>query len=89
MLNHPADARSYEIACLILQDLGIDSVRLLTNNPEKMSALDAGGIRVVERIAMAPRHWKQIGVEPTQDDERNEELDVYMRAKIDKMGHVL
>ncbi|KAJ3722585.1 GTP cyclohydrolase II-domain-containing protein [Lentinula raphanica] len=65
MLGHQADERGYEIACAILRDLGLgnpdgagESVRVLTNNPDKVEALEKEGIRVVERVPMIPRSWK-------------------------------
>ncbi|KIK67808.1 hypothetical protein GYMLUDRAFT_238014 [Collybiopsis luxurians FD-317 M1] len=65
MLGHQADERGYEIACAILRDLGLgnpdgagESVRVLTNNPDKVEALEKEGIHVVERVPMIPRSWK-------------------------------
>jgi GTP cyclohydrolase II len=52
VLGHEADERDYSIAAHILQDLGVRSVRLLTNNPDKIRRLDELGIPVVERIAL-------------------------------------
>jgi GTP cyclohydrolase II len=60
MLHLPADARTYEIACLILQDLGVDQVRLLTNNPEKIQGLTEGGMKIVETRSMVPMKWKAL-----------------------------
>lgn len=58
LLGHLPDARKYDIASAILKDLGVDECRLLTNNPEKMEALEAEGVRVAERVGMVPRVWK-------------------------------
>lgn len=67
LLGHGADERGYEIAAEIMRDLGLGAggpaeeakgVRLLTNNPEKMEALEREGIRVAERMEMVPRSWK-------------------------------
>ncbi|KAJ7368617.1 GTP cyclohydrolase II-domain-containing protein [Mycena albidolilacea] len=59
MLGHQADERGYEIAAAILRDLGLDDgVRLLTNNPDKVEALQKEGMTVVERVPMVPRSWK-------------------------------
>ncbi|KAG1783067.1 GTP cyclohydrolase II-domain-containing protein [Suillus placidus] len=63
MLGHQADERGYEIAVAILRDLGLGSelgegVRLLTNNPDKVQALEKEGLRVVERVPMVPRSWR-------------------------------
>lgn len=77
-LGHGADERRYEIASAILNDLGIDQVRLLTNNPEKVQAMVSEGINVVERVPMIP-----------PPHTRGEDLDKYLKTKIDKMGHML
>lgn len=58
LLGHLADARKYDIAAEILRDLGVASCRLLTNNPEKMEALEMEGITVTRRVAMVPRIWR-------------------------------
>ncbi|KAI0660800.1 GTP cyclohydrolase II-domain-containing protein [Cubamyces menziesii] len=80
MLGHKADERGYAIAGAILRDLGLDEgVRLLTNNPDKMQALEQEGIRVVERVPMVPRSWQRrqhhklgemVGIHVHDDDER-------------------
>ncbi|TBU39705.1 GTP cyclohydrolase II-domain-containing protein [Dichomitus squalens] len=64
LLGHQADERGYEIAAAILRDLGLgadglEGVRLLTNNPDKMHALEEEGIRIVERVPMVPRSWQR------------------------------
>jgi GTP cyclohydrolase II len=51
-LGHAADGRDYSIAAAILQDLGVRSVRLITNNPDKINDLCQLGINVVERVAV-------------------------------------
>ncbi|RDB20129.1 putative GTP cyclohydrolase-2 [Hypsizygus marmoreus] len=68
MLGHQADERGYEIAGAILRDLGLggkaspgaisEGVRVLTNNPDKVEALEKEGVKVVERVSMIPRSWK-------------------------------
>jgi len=58
LLGHLPDARRYDISCAILRDLGINSCRLLTNNPEKMQAMEDEGIQVTERVPMVPRMWR-------------------------------
>jgi GTP cyclohydrolase II len=63
MLGHQADERDYEIAGSIMRDLGLGSevgegVRLLTNNPEKVHALEKEGVRIVERVPMIPKSWQ-------------------------------
>lgn len=51
-LGHPADARDYQLAAEILKDLGVLSIRLMTNNPAKCEALKKDGIDVVEKVAL-------------------------------------
>ncbi|KAI9208512.1 GTP cyclohydrolase II-domain-containing protein [Polychytrium aggregatum] len=58
LLGHPVDARSYEIAAAILKDLSITSLRLLTNNPDKISQLESQGIHIDDRIPMVPKSWR-------------------------------
>lgn len=51
-LGHPVDARDYTLAAEILNDLGVTEVKLMTNNPDKIDALKAGGINVVEQVPL-------------------------------------
>jgi GTP cyclohydrolase II len=74
-LGFAPDARNYEVAIKILQDLGVGSVRLLTNNPEKTKALEQAGIEVFERLPL---------IIPAQSDD----LD-YQTTKQMLMGHLL
>ena len=74
-LGLPVDARDYGPAAHVLADLGVRSVRLLTNNPAKVEALRAHGVEVTERVAMPPA--------VTDDNVR------YLRTKRDRMGHEL
>ncbi|MFF1496787.1 bifunctional 3,4-dihydroxy-2-butanone-4-phosphate synthase/GTP cyclohydrolase II [Streptomyces sp. NPDC058304] len=74
-LGLPADARDYAAGAQILADLGVQSVRLLTNNPDKSAALVRHGIAVNDRVAM-----------PTEAGEHNLR---YLRTKRDRMGHDL
>ncbi|WP_432032369.1 bifunctional 3,4-dihydroxy-2-butanone-4-phosphate synthase/GTP cyclohydrolase II [Streptomyces antibioticus] len=74
-LGLPADARDYGAGARILADLGVRSVRLLTNNPEKSEALVRHGIEVAAREPM-----------PVQAGEHNIR---YLRTKRDRMGHDL
>ncbi|KAF9914238.1 GTP cyclohydrolase II [Lobosporangium transversale] len=75
LLNHGADERTYEVAQAILRDLGLQQIRLLTNNPDKIEkierieeqgqergqgALDQTRIKVVERVPMMPKSWEAI-----------------------------
>jgi 3,4-dihydroxy 2-butanone 4-phosphate synthase/GTP cyclohydrolase II len=74
-LGLPADARHYGAATQILRDLGVRSVRLLTNNPDKTSSLESYGVPVAERVALTPR--------------ANDHNIAYLRTKRDRMGHEL
>jgi GTP cyclohydrolase II len=74
-LGYKADCREFEVPAAVLKLLNVTSVRLITNNPEKVEALEAAGIRVVERISAQ--------IEPEQSFER------YLRVKQEKMGHIL
>ncbi|KAK5944607.1 GTP cyclohydrolase II [Knufia obscura] len=97
LLRHPADARTYGLATAILQDLGLGTdsdesksegergIRLLTNNPDKVRAVEGPGreVRVVERVAMVPLAWRGMkGV-------HGEELTRYLETKIGRMGHMI
>ena len=50
-LGYEADCRNFELPAAMLRYLGIESVRLMTNNPEKVQALESAGVRVVERLS--------------------------------------
>ncbi|MFX1416131.1 MAG: bifunctional 3,4-dihydroxy-2-butanone-4-phosphate synthase/GTP cyclohydrolase II, partial [Promethearchaeota archaeon] len=69
------DERDYGIAANILNSLEIKSIRLLTNNPDKILQLQDVGVRIVERVPLI--------VEPTQHSE------AYLRTKHEKAGHLL
>jgi GTP cyclohydrolase II len=73
-LGFPADARDYAPAVAILKWLGIDAVRLMTNNPRKIAALEKGGIAVVERIAINGRTLQASAA--------------YLAAKQVRLGHL-
>ena len=73
-LGFRPDCREFELQAGMLRELGVPAVRLLTNNPEKVAALERAGIRVVERVpAVVP-------VEQT--------FERYLDVKREKMGHV-
>lgn len=74
-LGLPADARDYTAASAILDDLGITSVRLLTNNPEKVRQLEEHGIAVSERVPLL------VGGSAFNEH--------YLDTKRDRMGHLL
>ncbi|WBW71198.1 GTP cyclohydrolase Rib1 [Schizosaccharomyces osmophilus] len=86
LLQHPADGRSYAIATAMLLDLGQRNIRLLTNNPEKVSSIEGPKkeVQVVERLSMIPKFWR--GDEGGFD---SPEVGAYLRTKIEKMGHLL
>ncbi|KAF2182088.1 hypothetical protein K469DRAFT_729174 [Zopfia rhizophila CBS 207.26] len=90
LLRHPADARSYGLATAMLMDLGLGGekgIRLLTNNPDKVRAVEGPGREVVvrERVAMVPLAWKTGG----QRGIKSEEVEKYLSTKIEKFKHML
>ena len=74
-LGLPADARDYRAAAEILADLGLRSIRLLTNNPDKVAQLEASGVTISERVPL------YVGL--------TEQNAGYLAAKRDRMGHML
>ncbi|KAI5798974.1 GTP cyclohydrolase II-domain-containing protein, partial [Geopyxis carbonaria] len=86
LLRHPADARSYGLATAILMDLDLTHIRLLTNNPDKIAAVEGSGkeVRVVERVPMVPLAWKNMKGGVT-----GREVGEYLKTKIQQMGHML
>ena len=74
-LGFPADLRDYGIGAQILSDLGLTSIRLITNNPAKRVGLSGYGITVIERVPLV-----------IQDNRYNHD---YLACKEEKMGHVL
>jgi len=74
-LGFPADNRDYAIAYQILNHFGINSVRLLTNNPLKIAAIERYGILVQERVALETK---------STDENRG-----YLKTKKEKLGHLL
>jgi GTP cyclohydrolase II len=74
-LGYAADCRQFELPAEVLKLLNVPAVRLITNNPDKVAALETGGIRVVERVSAE--------VEPEETFEK------YLRIKHEKMGHIL
>lgn len=75
LLGHQADEREYTVAAQILEDLEIESIRLLTNNPEKISALQDLGVQVTGRVSLT--------------SEVNPENARYLHTKIVRMNHLL
>jgi GTP cyclohydrolase II len=74
-LGFAADLRGYQMPAAILRALGVTSVRLMSNNPEKIAALRAAGIEVVERVPAI--------VEPVDTTAE------YLKTKREKLGHLL
>ena len=73
-LGFKADHREFELPAMVLNALGLKAVKLLSNNPQKVAALESAGIKVVERVPCE--------VEPNAASER------YMNTKKEKMGHL-
>ena len=74
-LGLPADLRDYGIGAQILVDLGLESIRILTNNPKKISGLAGYGLSVTDQIPI--------------EHVSNPHNEAYLRAKRDKLGHML
>lgn len=72
-LGLPVDSREYGIGAQILADLGLSTIRLLTNNPAKYGGLDGYGLTITERVPLLPQ--------VTEENAR------YLRTKCQKMGH--
>ncbi len=75
LLGHGEDERDYATAALILKDLGVPSVRLLTNNPLKIASLQAYGIPVAARVPLPPRVTTENAT--------------YLLTKVQRMRHLL
>jgi 3,4-dihydroxy 2-butanone 4-phosphate synthase/GTP cyclohydrolase II len=74
-LGYPADQRDYGIGAQILRDIGLSRVRILTNNPKKVSRLAAYGLEIVEQLPLE--------IPPNEHNRR------YLEAKKHKLGHKL
>src|SRR6201994_3288776 len=74
-LGFEADYREYELPARVLKILGVENVKLMTNNPDKVAALEAAGIEVTERVSaeVAPQ----------------ETFAAYLKTKHEKMGHIV
>ncbi len=73
-LGFPADLRDYGIGAQILCDLGLSSVKLLTNNPKKIIGLEGYGLKVTEQVPIYMPHCRNVG---------------YLRTKREKLGHLI
>lgn len=74
-LGFPPDLRDYGIGAQILADLGLSTIRLITNNPRKIVGLEGYGLKVIERVP--------IEVEPNAYNED------YLKTKVEKLGHLI
>jgi GTP cyclohydrolase II len=74
LLGHQADERDYTVAALILKDLGVVSVRLLTNNPDKIESLHKLDVSVTTRVPLQPRVTTENAA--------------YLTAKAERMNHL-
>ncbi len=74
-LGFPADLRDYGIGAQILVDLGLHTIRLMTNNPKKVIGLEGYGLKIVERVP--------VEVSPGEDNL------TYLKTKKEKMGHLI
>jgi 3,4-dihydroxy 2-butanone 4-phosphate synthase/GTP cyclohydrolase II len=73
-LNLPADLRDYGIGAQILADLGLSSIRILTNNPKKIRGLEGYGLSITDQIPLIPQ--------------ANPHNEAYLRTKRERMGHL-
>ena len=73
-LGFPADLRDYGFGAQILCDLGLSSVRLLTNNPKKIIGLEGYGLKVTEQVPIYMPHCRNVA---------------YLRTKREKLGHLI
>lgn len=74
LLNLPADARTYEMCKIMLDHLGVQHVKLITNNPLKIEALTDLGIEVVDRVPLT------VGYSPFNAS--------YLKTKVERMAHL-
>ena len=73
-LGFKPDQRDYGIGAQMLSDLGLTTIRLLTNNPQKRAGLEGYGLSIVERVPLI--------IEPTKHNVQ------YLKAKEKKLGHI-
>ena len=74
-LGHLPDERDYKVASLILDDLGVDQCKLLTNNPDKIEQLRKDGINITSRLEMVPLSWSSSASSSQHDPDK--ELDLH------------
>lgn len=75
VLGHPVDERDYTVAALILKDLGVQSILLLTNNPDKVTHLQLEGIKINQRLPL------ETNIYPDNE--------IYLLTKAKRMNHFL
>jgi 3,4-dihydroxy 2-butanone 4-phosphate synthase/GTP cyclohydrolase II len=73
-LGLPVDSRRYDVGAQILTDLGLTTIRVMSNNPAKFAALEGYALRIVERVPLETRP--------------NAENAAYLKTKAAKLGHV-
>jgi 3,4-dihydroxy 2-butanone 4-phosphate synthase/GTP cyclohydrolase II len=73
-LGFAPDLRNYGIGAQILRDLGLSSIRIMTNNPRKLVGLDGYGLEIVERVPLL--------------SDLNQDNRTYLQVKRDKLGHL-
>lgn len=74
-LGYEDDMRDYGIGAQILSDIGLKKIRLMTNNPRKISGISGYGLEIIERVP--------IEIEPTEEDYK------YLKTKKEKLGHII
>jgi 3,4-dihydroxy 2-butanone 4-phosphate synthase/GTP cyclohydrolase II len=74
-LGLPVDSREYGVGSQILVDLGITTMRLMTNNPAKIGGIEGYGLEIVERV-------------PLETTPNRHNIN-YLRTKVDRMGHII
>ena len=74
-LGHAPDERTFDLGVQILEDLGVRSIRLLTNNPDKIQAIEASAMKLIERVPLI--------VAPSKHNQE------YMQTKKEILGHLL
>jgi 3,4-dihydroxy 2-butanone 4-phosphate synthase/GTP cyclohydrolase II len=75
LLGYPADLRDYGVGAQILADLGLSTIKLITNNPTKVVGLEGYGLKISKRVALE--------VEPNSHNRK------YIETKVKKLGHIL
>ena len=74
-LGFQADMRDYSVGVQILADLGLSTIRLLTNNPKKIEGMEKYGLNIIERVPLA--------IKPTKENKD------YLKTKKEKLGHYI